>query len=305
MEHLASPTSPTFDPFSPKPSPQAPQATHSSFDPFNKKKEQHSPADGNEDVFDLFSKGEQTLSPGSSSKDVFDPFGTMASLSQDTSNVENNRAKSPMTTTGIQQTRKSPIPESFTSTPNQHQTIPDLFGDTDAKNAQNNKAQFTVGDDLFSVGGLDAKPSGQPRPDLLGGWDEAFRSDVKLNPTPSPLATPPMSKKSEKTKSTPNDPFADFANIIGQGGVSAFPSNQKLPSNQNMPSPSQTRKPPVGQAWNQPKPQTRPNGDQPKKPQQPAFTQAKAKPNYTPTYSTSQGGSSVFGEYGLRTSHSK
>lgn len=312
LENLVSPTgstSPSFDPFGLKLSPQAhhPADSQNSFDPFEKKVKEKSSGGGRKETFDPFNKSEKPLSPEASSKDMFDPFGAMASLSQNHNAFENKRGKSPVLSgTGIPvnstNNRSSPVPNAFTSTT---QNVPDLFGGTDSKGTQAKKNQFTIGDDIFSVGGsFESKPSNQPRPDLLGDWGEAFKSDVQLNPVPSPLATPPSTRKSEKANPATNDPFADFGNIMGQGGAStAFPSNQKFPSNQNVSSPSQQRKPFGGQTW-QTKAQAKPSRESPKKPQQ-TFTQSKAKPNYTPSYSAASGGSSVFGEYGLRTSHSK
>ena len=168
----------------------------------------------------------------------------------------------------------------------------------DSKNSQGKPGtNFSIGDDLFSVG-FDSKPPKQAGPDLLGEWGEGFKSEVPLNPVHPPLATLPAARQSDDASSS--DPFADFGNIKNQGPPTAFPSNHKVTS------PSQQRKPFGGQNWGQspPKSQPRSNGEIPKKPAQ-TFTQSKSKPNYTPTYSTAAGGKSVFGEYGLRTSHSK
>ncbi|KAK3755297.1 hypothetical protein QZH41_014605 [Actinostola sp. cb2023] len=305
-ENLASPggsISPTFDPFGFKLSPQADEPSHSnaskhSVDPFDKQAKTKSPGSTSKDMFDPFHEDE-TLSPEDTGKDTFDPFGTMASLSH---NAKTRDAKSPtsqlsgansMSTTGFpvntNNNRKSPTPNVFQ--PVSSQNVPDLFGGVASKDTNH----FKIGDDLFSVG-FDAKPSKQPGPDLLGGWGEAFKSEVPLNPVPSPLATPPTARKSDKTSPTPSDPFADFGNIKSHVPSTAFPSNQKVSS------PTQQRKQFGGQAWSHVQPQARPNGEPSKKPQQ-SFTQPKTKPNYTPSYVTAPGGASVFGEYGLRRSH--
>ncbi|XP_031568083.1 cyclin-G-associated kinase-like [Actinia tenebrosa] len=253
---------------------------------------------------------ENLASPGSTSSDTFDQFGFKSNIHHSHSETfdpfSNKRdSKSPTSplggfaslskSTGLPSSNANHVTSSVSNTANQN--APDLFGNMNKKDNKKD-AEFTLDGDLFSIN-IDSKPSNQTGPDLLGEWGEAFKSDVPLNPVPSPMATPPVHRKAEeKNDEGKADPFADFGNLSGRGPGSAFTANQKIAS------PSQQRKSFGGSSWNQPqaKPAARPTSDPIRKPQQPA-NQSKSKPNYSPVFAAGSGGSSVFGEYGLRSSH--
>jgi hypothetical protein len=259
----------------------SPESTSSAtFDHFGLKANTHSSHHPSGDAFDPFNRKTGRKSPAS-------PLGGMTSLPNNTvfPSSKNNQAKS---------TNTNAFPASNTS----NQNVPDLFGNVG--NTESKKsAQFAMDGDLFAMG-FETKPSNQTGPDLLGEWGEAFKSEVPLNPVPSPLATPPVERKAQGGGQASSDPFADFGNIKGHGSTASFTTIQKTAS------PSQQRKTLGGTTWNQQqaKPQARPTSEPVIKTQQPP-AQSMSKPNYSPMYSSGSGGGSVFGEYGLRSSHCK
>lgn len=255
---------------------------------------------------------ENLASPGSTSSGTYDHFGFKPHIHpahSDTFDPFSNKrdSKSPTSplggfashsnNTGFPSSNTNNVTSPGSNTTNQN--VPDLFGSVNRKDNKKH-AEFTLDGDLFSMN-IDSKPSNQAGPDLLGEWGEAFKSDVPLNPVPSPMATPPVQRKTEEKKNAGKaDPFADFGVLTGRGAASTFATNQKTAS------PSQQRKSYGGSPWNQPqsKPAARPTSDPIRKPQQ-AAVQSKSKPNYSPVFSAGSGPSSVFGEYGLRSSHRK
>ena len=278
----------TFDPLHPKLS----ATSDISFDPFSPPKSASSGA------FDLFG----TDTAEAKTPDPFDPFGVHTT----TRGSDSFKAFASGSTGKPQQQgghdTKRPLSQGGLTS-----RLPQQQG-SNTTGRPVSLGSFSTG--LAQPHGISPRPSPQPspipspkpqraHPDVFGDWGSAESNEVVMGAPP--LQPQKAQPKQTMPSQTPNgsvsatkvtDPFAQFGNL--KSSLPQFQTPKPAPQAQPFMAGGSGQ-----QTWSKPQQSTWQNRPTPGSP-----SQTRAKPNYTPSYNPTAGGS-VFGAYGLRTTTGK